>query len=136
MSVNRHRQWNCQGVLHDSIKSPGWPRDESSICLNPVWRVGCGGTRSELERSEGERSEAEDQPIQPNAQCYVYPRQSPPQVPCPPSQCYVYGPRHKYQRRKNASRVSLRSPNAEESSSSPSYSRTASSLKSERDYCK
>ncbi len=32
----------------------------SQICLNPVWRVGCEGSRSEPERSEGERSEAED----------------------------------------------------------------------------
>ncbi|MCP3662160.1 MAG: hypothetical protein GY696_06630, partial [Gammaproteobacteria bacterium] len=27
---------------------------------NPVWRVGCEGSRSEPERSEGERSKAED----------------------------------------------------------------------------
>ncbi|MCP3665412.1 MAG: hypothetical protein GY696_23440 [Gammaproteobacteria bacterium] len=28
------------------------------ICLNPVWRVGSGGSRSEPEQPEAERSEA------------------------------------------------------------------------------
>ncbi|MCP3661706.1 MAG: hypothetical protein GY696_04295, partial [Gammaproteobacteria bacterium] len=30
----------------------------SQICLNPVWRVGSEGSRSEPERPEAERSEA------------------------------------------------------------------------------
>ncbi len=36
------------------------PSRSRQICLNPVWRVGCEGSRSDPERSEGERSEAED----------------------------------------------------------------------------
>ncbi len=36
------------------------------ICLNPVWRVGSEGSRSEPERSEAERSEAAGpEPTQP-----------------------------------------------------------------------
>ncbi|MCP3666913.1 MAG: hypothetical protein GY696_31205, partial [Gammaproteobacteria bacterium] len=49
--------------VHDSIKPTGLVRREESslqICLNPVWRVGCEGSRNEPERSEGNRSEAED----------------------------------------------------------------------------
>ncbi len=39
---------------------PVWSAARSQICLNPVWRVGCEGSRSEPERSEGERSESAD----------------------------------------------------------------------------
>ncbi len=39
---------------------PVWPAVESSNFLNPVWRVGCEGSRSEPERSESDRREAED----------------------------------------------------------------------------
>ncbi len=40
---------------------PVWShREASQICLNPVWRVGAEGLRSEPKRSECERSEAED----------------------------------------------------------------------------
>ncbi len=46
--------------VHDSFKPAGLVRRQ--ICLNPVLRVGCKGSRSEPEQSEGERSEgAEDQ---------------------------------------------------------------------------
>ncbi len=37
---------------------PVWSAARSQICLNPVWRVGSEGWRSESERSEAERSEA------------------------------------------------------------------------------
>ncbi len=36
------------------------PPSSRQICLNPVMRVGCEGSRGEPEQSEGERSEAED----------------------------------------------------------------------------
>ncbi len=38
--------------VHDSIKPPLWSAASCQICLNPVWRVACEGSRSELELSE------------------------------------------------------------------------------------
>ncbi len=35
------------------------------ICLNPMWRVGSEGWRSESQRSEGERNEAKDRGAHP-----------------------------------------------------------------------
>ncbi len=47
-----------------------WSAASRLICLNPVWLVGCEGSRREPEPelSEGERSEAEvgPQPTKPN----------------------------------------------------------------------
>ncbi len=51
----------------DSVKRPskGWHANYVTLFLgrlglNPVWQVGCEGSRGDPERSEGERREAED----------------------------------------------------------------------------
>ncbi len=40
--------------MHDSVVPPVWSLLPRQIFLNPVWRVGCEGLRSEPERSEVE----------------------------------------------------------------------------------
>ncbi len=55
------RYWDIKLVMIQSTNRFGLAA-RSQICLNPVWRVGSEGSRSEPERPEVERSEAATHP--------------------------------------------------------------------------